>query len=78
MTVDICEITCIDEEKVKRVKTGLETVDVTTISQMFKILSDETRVKIVYALLTENELCVCDLAILSKQQLPLRPTIYAF
>ncbi|EHY2235978.1 transcriptional regulator, partial [Listeria monocytogenes] len=22
MTVDICEITCIDEEKVKRVKTG--------------------------------------------------------
>nr|EHU9845247.1 transcriptional regulator [Listeria monocytogenes] len=25
MTVDICEITCIDEEKVKRVKTGLET-----------------------------------------------------
>lgn len=62
MTVDICEITCIDEEKVKRVKTGLETVEVTTISQIFKILSDETRVKIVYALLTENELCVCDLA----------------
>ncbi|HCA4226023.1 TPA: Cd(II)-sensing metalloregulatory transcriptional repressor CadC, partial [Listeria monocytogenes] len=53
MTVDICEITCIDEEKVKRVKTGLETVEVTTISQIFKILSDETRVKIVYALLTE-------------------------
>ena len=62
MTVDICEITCIDEEKVRRVKTGLETVEVTTISQVLKILSDETRVKIVYALLTENELCVCDLA----------------
>ena len=59
---EFCIYTGIDEEKVKRVKTGLETVDVTTISQMFKILSDETRVKIVYALLTENELCVCDLA----------------
>ena len=33
-----------------------------TISQIFKALSNDTRIKIAYALSEEVELCVCDVA----------------
>lgn len=32
------------------------------LAPLFKVLSDETRLKIVYALTLEDELCVCDVA----------------
>ncbi|PEQ91111.1 hypothetical protein CN481_16360 [Bacillus sp. AFS006103] len=32
------------------------------MSQIFKALSDDTRIKIAYALSVEDELCVCDVA----------------
>ncbi len=32
------------------------------LAQMFRLLGDPTRVRILYALLAEGELCVCDLA----------------
>ncbi len=32
------------------------------VSKIFKALSDDTRVKIAYALTVEEELCVCDVA----------------
>ncbi|MDI7743457.1 metalloregulator ArsR/SmtB family transcription factor [Lysinibacillus fusiformis] len=57
---DICEITCYDEEVVERVKPRLE--EVNNLELIFKALSDATRLKIIYALTLEDELCVCDVA----------------
>lgn len=62
MTDDICEITCINEDKVARVKQKLADQNPAEVAKLFKALSDETRVKIAYALSVEEELCVCDVA----------------
>jgi DNA-binding transcriptional ArsR family regulator len=59
---DICEVFCYDEEKVQRVQALLETVDPMDTAQLFKALADPTRLKIAYALIQEDELCVCDVA----------------
>jgi ArsR family transcriptional regulator, lead/cadmium/zinc/bismuth-responsive transcriptional repressor len=59
---DVCEVTCVDEEKVKRVKESVSTQNTLAVSQIFKALSDDTRIKIAYSLSEEEELCVCDVA----------------
>lgn len=59
---DVCEVTCVDEEKVKRLKESVAQQNTLTVSQIFKALSDDTRIKIAFALSEENELCVCDVA----------------
>jgi DNA-binding transcriptional ArsR family regulator len=59
---DICEVTCVDEDKVKRVKESVSKKNTMAVSQIFKALSDDTRIKIAYALSEEEELCVCDVA----------------
>lgn len=59
---DVCEITCIDEKKVKRVQGKIAEENISGVSVIFKALSDETRMKIIYALSLEDELCVCDVA----------------
>lgn len=59
---DICEITCIDNEKTVHVQQQLEKINIVDITKIFKALSDETRMKIAYALTLEDELCVCDVA----------------
>ena len=58
MNNEICEITCIHEDKVNRAKSKLANFDTPSVSGFFKILSDENRLKIVH----EDELCVCDIA----------------
>lgn len=59
-----CEITVIDHAKVTSVKNRLLPADtLTTMSDMFKVLGDPTRLKIINALSLE-ELCVCDIATL--------------
>jgi len=62
MVKDMCEVTCIDEEKVSRAKTKLAEQNPLEVAKVFKALSDETRVKIAYVLSIEGELCVCDVA----------------
>lgn len=59
---DICEVTCVDEEKVKRVKDSVKHQNTVAVAQIFKALSDDTRVKIAFSLCEEDELCVCDVA----------------
>lgn len=59
---DVCEVTCIDEEKVGRVKNKLAGENPLDVAKVFKALSDDTRIKIAYALAVEDELCVCDVA----------------
>lgn len=62
MVKDVCEITCFDEEKVTRVQNKLNEQCPLEVAKIFKALSDDTRIKIAYALTVENELCVCDVA----------------
>lgn len=62
MTKDICEVTCINGEKVTRAKNNLAEQNPMEVAKVFKALSDDTRVKIAYALSLEGELCVCDVA----------------
>lgn len=59
---DRCEIYCFDETKVKKAKSALEAVDPVDTARIFKALADPTRLKIAYALVQEDELCVCDVA----------------
>lgn len=65
--VEGCEIPFVDEEKVSAVRRAMRPdVTFTRLTEIFKALSDATRVKILYAL-SREELCVCDLAnLLSK------------
>ncbi len=62
MAEDRCDIYCYDEEKVQRVQQSLEQEDFMGTAQLFKALADPTRLKIAYALVQEDELCVCDVA----------------
>lgn len=55
---DVCE-TFSASEDAQKLKDTL--VDVAGLSEVFKVLSDETRTEIIY-LLSQQELCVCDLA----------------
>ncbi|MBH0157150.1 MAG: ArsR/SmtB family transcription factor [Bacillota bacterium] len=59
---DVCEVTCFDEKKVVRVKDEINKRNSLNVASIFKALSDETRLKIAYALTLEKELCVCDVA----------------
>ena len=58
---DICEVFCIEKDKVEKLKDAIP--DMTALAELFKVLADETRVKVVY-LLSKEELCVCDIAAL--------------
>jgi ArsR family transcriptional regulator, lead/cadmium/zinc/bismuth-responsive transcriptional repressor len=60
---DVCEITCVDNEKTARVGQQIEKDHhIPEVTKIFKALSDENRLKIAYALTLEDELCVCDVA----------------
>lgn len=59
---DRCEITCVDEEKVKRAKEAIVQDEMSGMVKLFKALADQTRMKIAFSLYKEEELCVCDVA----------------
>lgn len=59
---DVCEIYSYDEKKVTSVQRELSGVDIAGVSILFKVMGDENRAKIAYALCQEDELCVCDVA----------------
>ncbi|MEH7886934.1 metalloregulator ArsR/SmtB family transcription factor [Bacillus sp. JJ1609] len=59
---DFCEVTCVDDEKVRRVKESVSHQNTSDVAQIFKALSDDTRIKIAFSLCEEEELCVCDVA----------------
>ncbi|KMY31854.1 ArsR family transcriptional regulator [Lysinibacillus xylanilyticus] len=59
---EICEITCIHQDKVNHIQDKLKEKKPMDVAKVFKALSDDTRVKIAYALTLEEELCVCDIA----------------
>ncbi|HEB12902.1 MAG TPA: transcriptional regulator [Actinobacteria bacterium] len=57
-----CDVKLVDGEKVEKARSALADDDtLLRMAEIFKAISDPSRVKIIYALLTE-ELCVCDLS----------------
>jgi ArsR family transcriptional regulator len=66
---DRCEVKGIHEDKVRRAHEQLlDGLTSTRVSELFKALSDPTRVRIISAL-SAGELCVCDLsAVLGMSQ----------
>jgi len=58
---EVCETFCIDEDKVKKLRGAIP--DMESLAELFKVLADQTRVKIVY-ILSKEELCVCDIAVI--------------
>ncbi len=59
---DRCEIEQFDPVKVERVRRSIQAIDMERTSQLFKALADPNRLKVVYALVKEDEVCVCDVA----------------
>lgn len=61
---DVCEVTYINENKVRRVKRMLPNdARSQEVARIFEALADPTRLKILFSL-SREELCVCDLAYL--------------
>lgn len=59
---DVCEIRSVDKKKVRSVmKSMLSGDEAVSLSETFSVLADPTRIRIIYALSSE-ELCVCDIA----------------
>ncbi|MGD1906298.1 MAG: ArsR/SmtB family transcription factor [Leptolyngbyaceae cyanobacterium] len=62
---DICQIRCFNTELVNHVQNTLPSEDTLETAQIiFGALSDRSRLKILYALSHDQELCVCDIATL--------------
>ncbi|MBM7694108.1 DNA-binding transcriptional ArsR family regulator [Peribacillus deserti] len=59
---NVCEVTCVHEDTVTRVKEKLKQKKTRDVASIFKALADDNRIKIAYALSLEEELCVCDAA----------------
>ncbi|UPW82937.1 metalloregulator ArsR/SmtB family transcription factor [Lysinibacillus sp. Ag94] len=60
MAKEVCEITHVHEEAVIKVQQQMP--DLSGVAKFLKAISDETRLKIAYALTVKAELCVCDVA----------------
>ena len=60
--LDVCKTTIIHAEKVDQVQTELKDKDFADLLVLSKCLGDSSRIKILYALATYKEMCVCDLA----------------
>lgn len=62
--IETCSCNIIHEDVIKRVRGEMpEEERLYDVADLFKVLGDSTRVKILYAILQE-EMCVCDIAAL--------------
>ena len=60
--IELCDETVIHNNKVRQTKESMpDEENLFDLADLFKIFSDTTRIRILYALL-ENDLCVCDIA----------------
>ncbi len=65
--MDTCSVKCINEKTVKQtIKTIPRQEDIGQMADIFKALSDPSRLKIVLALLNQEH-CVCDIAVICNQ-----------
>lgn len=62
MSKDICQINYVDQDRVSRSRARMHSErTIAELAEIFKVLSEPTRVRILQALSAE-ELCVCDIA----------------
>lgn len=60
--METCSVNCVHDTATKKAISLMPSDDtIDSLSQMFKLLCDPTRLKIVLALIT-SELCVCDIS----------------
>src|SRR5680860_1736824 len=58
-----CAVQAVDHDRVDAARERLVSNDeATALAELFKLLGDPTRARILYALVEAGELCVCDLA----------------
>lgn len=57
-----CQLFGYDPEKVQRRQKDVHLIE--GLAPLFKVMGDETRLKILHALSEEDELCVCDVALI--------------
>ncbi len=61
--LDGCTVRLVDADRVAAVRERLIGLDeAAVIADLFRLLADPTRTRILYSLLEAGELCVCDLA----------------
>ncbi len=61
--LDSCELKLVDPERVRAVQAALPAPDVVEeLAEVFGLLSDPSRLRLLASLLEGGELCVCDLA----------------
>jgi DNA-binding transcriptional ArsR family regulator len=61
--LDACATRIVDARRVAAAKDRLlPDPELTRLTQLFRLLGDATRARLLYALLEAGELCVCDLA----------------
>lgn len=61
--VDTCDVALVDPPKVATTAARLPgPEEIAPLAELFKLLGDPTRLRILYALVEAGELCVCDLA----------------
>ncbi len=61
--LDGCAVRVVDEARVKAARAQLLPQDeLSQLTELFRLLGDATRARLLYALLEAGELCVCDLA----------------
>ena len=59
----VCETRLVDSELVDDVRSRLiDPAEAARLADLFKLLADRTRARLLHALLEAGELCVCDLA----------------
>ncbi len=61
--IDSCDVKLVDPERVRAVEASLPTSDVVQeLADVFGLLGDPNRLRLLASLLEAGELCVCDLA----------------
>jgi DNA-binding transcriptional ArsR family regulator len=61
--LDVCATRAVDRKRVRHARQRLvDAEEAARLSELFRLLADPTRVRILFALLEAGELCVCDLA----------------
>lgn len=59
---DLCEIKQVDAGVVAEVRRRVDPDEAARLADLFRLLGDPTRARILFALLEAGELCVCDIA----------------
>ena len=60
---DTCNVVCVNKTVVAKVKKALpQRLAIGEAANIFSVLGDPTRIKIIFSLSREKELCVCDIA----------------